>query len=269
MPAVLSKAGELDEKAKAKFGVLFSAYLQWVTIYSCAQAETQAYTQMLGGSTGAAGALLATTMSLSGLVELMVGPSFGKLTDAYGRKIWYYVYPGYGLVMWSLMAAFPNNFAIMTTGRVLGWTFATLCGGTVLVSISLSDLFTGNDLAKGLADFWSYIGAAILSGQFLGDNVMMYTGHPRYAYVLRLFVAVIQLGWIKYMIPETLPVEKRRPFAGFENPLRCFRVLNLTGKQGSNPTAVTPAARSSLRKLVTIALLQVRIPTTIHTWWWG
>ena len=39
MPAVLSKGVELDAntKAKAKFGVLFSAYLQWVTIYTCAQ----------------------------------------------------------------------------------------------------------------------------------------------------------------------------------------------------------------------------------------
>lgn len=201
---------------------------------------------MLGGSTAAAGALLASTMAMSGLVELVTGPSFGKLTDTYGRKIFFYgphasnasrssclkspppspylaptllrravtVYPCYGIAMWSLMAAFPTNYIIMTTGRVLGWTLATMCGGTVLVSISLSDLFAGKELAKGLADFWSYIGLAILTGQFMGDNVMMYTGHPRYAYVLRLAVAVVQLGWIRFMIPETLPVEKRRPFAG-------------------------------------------------------
>ena len=74
-----------------------------------------------------------------------------------------------------------TNYALVTTGRVLGWTFATLCGGTVLVSISLSDLCSGVQLGKSLADFWSAIGLGILAGQLMGDNIMMYMGHPRYA----------------------------------------------------------------------------------------
>ena len=74
-----------------------------------------------------------------------------------------------------------KNYLLVTTGRVLGWTFATLCGGTVLVSISLSDLCSGIQLGKSLADFWSAIGLGILAGQLMGDNIMMYMGHPRYA----------------------------------------------------------------------------------------
>lgn len=131
---------------------------------------------------------------------------------------------------------------LVTTGRVLGWTLATLCGGTVLVSISLSDLCSGVQLGKRLADFWSAIGLGILVGQLMGDNVMMYMGSPRYAYMLRACFSALHCGFLLKMMPETLPSSQRRPFGGFENPLRCFRVLSMG---------------SSLRKLVLIALLQV------------
>lgn len=104
--AAMSKELTEGEKASASKVVLTSAFLQWVTIYICAQAETQLYTQ-LTGTAAAAGGLLATTMSISGLVEFVIGPSFGKMTDAFGRKIFFYVYPVYGLFMWTAMAAFP------------------------------------------------------------------------------------------------------------------------------------------------------------------
>ena len=146
-----------------------------MTIYICAQAETQLYTQ-LTGSPAAAGSLLASTMAISGLVEFVVGPSFGKLTDALGRRTFFFVYPVYGLIFWPAMALFPKNYLIVTTGRILGWTLATLCGGTVLVSISLADLCSGVQLGKALADFWSAIGLGILAGQMMGDNIMMYLG---------------------------------------------------------------------------------------------
>ena len=146
-----------------------------MTIYICAQAETQLYTQ-LTGSPAAAGSLLASTMAISGLVEFVVGPSFGKLTDALGRRKFFFVYPVYGLIFWPAMALFPKNYLIVTTGRILGWTLATLCGGTVLVSISLADLCSGVQLGKALADFWSAIGLGILAGQMMGDNIMMYLG---------------------------------------------------------------------------------------------
>lgn len=61
----------------------------------------------LTGNAAAAGSLLASTMAASGLVEFLVGPSFGKLTDSFGRRIFFYAYPVYGLVMWTAMAAFP------------------------------------------------------------------------------------------------------------------------------------------------------------------
>jgi MFS family permease len=131
---------------------------------------------------------------------------------------------------------------LVTTGRVLGWTLATLCGGTVLVSISLSDLCSGVQLGKRLADFWSAIGLGILAGQLMGDNIMMYMGSPRYAYMLRACFSALHCVFLLKMMPETLPSSQRRPFTGFENPLRCFRVLRMG---------------SSLRKLVLIALLQV------------
>lgn len=123
--AAFSKELTDGEKSSASKIVLTSAFFQWVTIYICAQAETQLYVQ-LAGTPAAAGSLLASTMAASGLVEFLVGPSFGKLTDCFGRRIFFFVYPVYGLVMWTAMAAFPVSRVLRTSCALVLWPLQML-----------------------------------------------------------------------------------------------------------------------------------------------
>jgi MFS family permease len=201
--------------------VLTSGCVQFLTIYICAQAETQLFVQ-LTGSTAAAGMLLAKTMSISGLIEFIIGPTFGKLTDAFGRRKFGFIYPVYSMIMYSGMFLMPKNYWLCVCGRIGGWLIGTMCGGTVLTSTQLADLGTGTVLAKSLANYWSAIGFGILTGQFMGDNLMMYSGSPRFPYLLRVVVSALHTCFLIKCVPETLPPSKRKPFVS-AIALDCWR----------------------------------------------
>ena len=83
----------------------------------------------------------------------------------------------------------------------------------------------------------------VLGGQLIGDNVLIATGSPRYTYFVRAAVSAVHFAHNCLYMIETLPPEKRRPFAGYENPFNCFRVVTSMGPK--------------LRWLVSIALLQL------------
>ena len=61
--------------------------------------------------------------------------------------------------------------------------------------------------------------------RFLNQLVVSVRRHPRYAYWLRACFSALHCGYLLKFMPETLPNEQRRPWTGFENPFRCFRVM--------------------------------------------
>ena len=133
----------------------------------------------------------------------------------------------YGTVMWTLIALFPTNYWLVVLGRTFGWVAVTMCGGTGLVSVALSDLVSGSELAQANATFFAVIGMGVMAGQLIGDNILIFLGQPRYVFAARAVSAAIHLVFNYFYFPETLAVENRKPFNGPVNPLKCFSVLNM------------------------------------------
>ena len=166
---------------KAKQGrlILVHALLHLTTLCIPGNAETILFQELVGGDVVRADRLLAVTMSANAAIEFVLAPTVGRLTDSLGRKPFFLGYPTYGVVGWTLMFLFPRNYWVVVIGRTLGWVGVTMGGGTGITSVALSDLLSGAELAKANSEFFAVIGAGVLLGQVIGDNIMIAFGQPR------------------------------------------------------------------------------------------
>ena len=100
--------------------------------------------------------------------------------------------------------------------------------------------------------------------RFLSKLVVSVRRHPRYAYWLRACFSALHCDYLLKFMPETLPNEQRRPWTGFENPFRCFRVMAMCATSNSLSSLSCPGfgrvgAICDLRR----ALRQDRAPVAI------
>eukprot|EP01046_Picozoa_sp_COSAG06_P029606 COSAG06_NODE_2756_length_6336_cov_29.970980_4_plen_354_part_00 len=212
------------------------------TLCTGGNAETLLFQQLVGGDVLRADRLLALTLSANAVIEFCFGPTLGRVMDAIGRRKIFLGYPLYGVFAWTAVALFPRNYWLVLAARTFGWVAVTMCGGTGPVSVALSDLVSGSELAQANATFFAVIGAGVMAGQLIGDNILIWFGQPRFVFAARAVLAGIHLAFNYLFFQETLPVAERRPFAGVVNPLRCFSVVLNMG--------------APLRKLMFIAMGQ-------------
>ena len=64
---------------------------------------------MCGNDATVAMQLLATSSGISGLVQWLVNPTFGKLSDRYGRRPFFLIGPAWNTVGNFLIAMNPHN----------------------------------------------------------------------------------------------------------------------------------------------------------------
>ena len=82
--------------------------------------------------------------------------------------------------------------------------------------------------------------------RFLSRKLVSVRRHPRYAYWLRACFSALHCGYLLKFMPETLPNEQRRPWTGFENPFRCFRVMAMCAPSNSLSSLFCPGGLGAL-----------------------
>jgi DHA1 family tetracycline resistance protein-like MFS transporter len=140
------------------------------------------------------------------ILQFLFGPVIGNLSDRYGRR---------PVLLLSLLA-FGVNYALMGLAPNLGWLFV----GRALTGIAGAVFGPANAFVADVtppekrAHSFGLIGAAFGLGFVLGPVLGGFLGElgPRAPFFAAASLAFCNFIYGFFVLPETLPVERRRPF---------------------------------------------------------
>jgi MFS family permease len=78
------------------------------------QGEPQLVLNLCGGDVSAGMRLLAASSTCTGLIQFLINPTIGKLSDTFGRKKFFLVGPAFNVISNALIGLFP----VGSPGRV-------------------------------------------------------------------------------------------------------------------------------------------------------
>ncbi len=150
--------------------------------------------------------LIVSTLFLGMVVgQFLLGP----LSDAFGRKPLMYV--GLGIFMiGSLVAMLAQDFSHMLLGRALQGLGTS--APRVLTLALVRDCYAGRGMARVMSFTMSIFVLVPMIAPSLGQGIMLLAGW-RSIFTGFLILAVIVAGWFWLRMPETLPLDKRRPLS--------------------------------------------------------
>ncbi|WP_150879570.1 MFS transporter [Staphylococcus aureus] len=155
-----------------------------------------------------------------GIMEFLLGPLLGALSDRFGRK---------KILVLSMFGLAASNFIIGLESSLWVLLFARIIAGTTQSTDAVSNAYAADitapeDRAKVFGQFGIAFGMGFIIGPLLGGwlaNISINT--PFYVVgVLALINGIYGL----FMVPESLPKEKRSPLSlRRANPLSSIMVL--------------------------------------------
>jgi MFS transporter, DHA1 family, tetracycline resistance protein len=175
----------------------------------------------LAGAARMGGLLLGVFAGL----QFLFGPVMGNLSDAYGRR---------PVLLISLLA-FGLNYALMGFAPNLAWLFV----GRAVTGICGAILGPANAFVADVtppekrAQSFGLIGAAFGLGFILGPAMGGFLGElgPRAPFFAASGLALLNFAYGLLVLPESLPRERRRPFAlARANPLGTLRAFRGHGR---------------------------------------
>lgn len=178
--------------------------------------DTSLFTAAVNGDSGRAGALLAACSSAGGLIEFLCNPILGKMTDDFGRKWVYYIGPlvsGIGMSIAVLLTE-GKNLPVLLVHKASCWSLISM-SLSFIGPVTISDMYSGQELAIKTVKMFGSVGLGVIVAPALGALIMQYTGKhgSMNVFKLRIVFAVLQLLYAHTFIPETLLIERRRPFS--------------------------------------------------------
>jgi MFS transporter, DHA1 family, tetracycline resistance protein len=156
------------------------------------------------------------------LAQFAFSPLMGNLSDRFGRRP-LLLLAIFGLGVDYLFSALAPSIFWLFVGRVI----AGVCGSSyVIANAYIADVTAPEDRAKA----FGMVGAAFGVGFVLGPAIGGLLGElgPRVPFYVAAAISGLNLiyGW--FVLPETLPPEKRRAFEwGRSNPFGAFKVFRL------------------------------------------
>jgi MFS transporter, DHA1 family, tetracycline resistance protein len=154
------------------------------------------------------------------MAQFLFGPMMGNLSDAFGRRP-LLLLAVFGLFIDYLIMSFAPDLFWLYVGRA----FAGVCGASyVIANAYIADVTAPEDRGKAFGMIGAAFGLGFVLGPALGGILGEY-GTRLPFYVAAGFSAV-NLIYGYFVLPETLPVEKRRAFEWSRaNPLGTFKVF--------------------------------------------
>ena len=194
-------------------------------------AEPLFVSDLCAGDASRAMRLLAQTSGASGLLQFLLNPTFGTMSDTFGRKAFFMVGPLTNAVSNLLSALFPTNMPLFAVLRVVSKALATLSGSTVCAA-ALSDCAKGDALSAASARLGSCASLGVVIGPLMG-TAMLGRGMPvTSVYLVQSIAGFAHAAIVASLINETLPVSERRPFVGFTNPFSFLKLFQNGKKLG-------------------------------------
>lgn len=193
------------------------------------------------GNTAAAARLTGTMASCAAMVELVINPLFGRISDRIGRKPFLVLAPLVNVILHTLVGLFPSTVGFNVLDRMV--TGAFIPSFMTSVNAMNSDLYEGKKLAQAKSLIDMYFGIGILVGPVIGGRL----GGAN-SFFASAVVALISSVYLYFSCEETLPqtnraldVHLKDVLVGF-NPFK-FTQLFTTTPQLRNLTLVSGMQR--------------------------
>ncbi len=215
-------AGGGRQQRQAAFGFIFaSALMNSISFGIMIPILPNLIRQLTGGDTAAASVWTTYFATVWGLMQFVVGPILGMMSDRYGRRPILLI-SNFGLAVDFLFMAFAPNLWWLFVGRILnGMTAASFSTGGAYVA----DITPPQDRAKNFGMLTSAFSMGFLVGPTLGG----FLGAHDLRLPFLVAAGLTSINWLYglLILPESLPPERR--VARFDwsraNPLGSFRLL--------------------------------------------
>jgi MFS transporter, DHA1 family, tetracycline resistance protein len=159
------------------------------------------------------------------IAQFAFSPLVGNLSDRYGRRP-LLLLAIFGLGADYLFSALAPTLFWLFVGRII----AGVCGSSyVIANAYIADVTAPEDRAKA----FGLVGAAFGVGFILGPAIGGLLGElgPRVPFFVAAGISALNFVYGWFVLPETLPPEKRRPFEWRRsNPFGAFRVFRTYGQ---------------------------------------
>ena len=231
----LLPAAEAAATAKRKrqvFAVCAHFGLNVAAICTVLTSRTSVLSNVLGGSMLQSAKTLAYLSSGVGIIEFIINPIVGKLSDAYGRKMFIAQAPIFSILL-KLLVFLKPSLTTVALERCLGGATTTL-GGSTTCGSTLADLVEDpQELGQSYALMGTAAGLGVMIGPLFGAFVNQVIGPilgtgERTAYLAGALVSSIQLGIVMTQIDETLHLKDRKPLE-ITNVPSLMKALNPLG----------------------------------------
>lgn len=153
-------------------------------------------------------------------MQLLCGPLLGNLSDAYGRRP-LLLLAVFGLAVDNLILALAPSIGWLYVGRAI----AGLCGASyVIANAFIADITTDAERARAFGLMGAAFGLGFVIGPAIGG--LLGTYGPRVPFFAAAGISLVNLLFGYFVLPESLPEEKRRPFdLARANPIGTFRIF--------------------------------------------
>ena len=147
--------------------------------------------------------IMANTSGIVGIVGIFVNQLGGKLSDALGRKQFWYAGPLFSVFTGLAVRSFSNNLFVVALCRCLRLVTTTF-SASVMLGASLSDVASGKVLAAASAKLGACFGAAIVIAPILEGIILRATKQSLTAPALGLAaLGAIHCWFLSVYMPET------------------------------------------------------------------
>lgn len=173
------------------------------------------------GDAAATARAMGLMTTFAGVLELILNPVLGKLSDEYGRKPFLLLAPTVNACLHSLVAAFPGTLGMQFMDRMISGMF--IFGFLAPAQAAMADLYATNPQKLGVkaASAGAYFGIGCALGPFIGSKL----GGAR-SFFASAVSFVITWVYVNSMFTETLEPEKRKKFKLADiNPVAFMKLL--------------------------------------------
>ena len=186
-----------------------------------ASQATIAYAFQLRGSPEAVARLLSSLTATGALLEFLVNPWLGRLSDTFGRRLPLLLCPAMNCVARAAPPCLGASQASLLFGR--GVSGGMRASYFAAVKAAIADVVPEAQRTAALGNLGAFMQASFMVGMF-SAGAMTKRYSPATAYVTSAAVSLAALALTFLGVSETLPAEERREFAA-PQPFSCGDLL--------------------------------------------
>lgn len=159
------------------------------------------------GDAAATAKAMGAMTTVAGVLELVINPILGKLSDQYGRKPFLLLAPTVNSVLHTFVAMFPKSLPMQFVDRMISGMF--IFGFIAPAHAAMADLFASSPQTLGvkMANAGTFFGVGCALGPLIGSKL---GGARSFAASAAAFVAT--WFYVFFNFTETLPVANRKQF---------------------------------------------------------